>query len=285
MATAALHKATMQPETSDAYAEYSKVALAHQNLALSGYIPAVSNPNRDNSISLFAVSLLSTVWAFASRRLPEGLNRVKLELAPTDFSPGLALPLDSPTAAFIEIIMIVRGIYAVILTTDKWLQGEIEELLRYPRPEELPPHSPDVDMAFDLLAKAIDDPQLVTQKDDSASLKPLYREQLEALRRISRCRSLVEWDGHIFSWLIMAPPALIQCLKQAQPMALALFAYWAAMLRIMDHHWWAAGWPLSLVVDVLSRLGPAWGPYLEWPRKQVGLVFQDATTYETRRNG
>jgi hypothetical protein len=181
--------------------------------------------------------------------------------------------------------MIVRGIYAVIQTTDTWLQGDIEELLRYPRPEDLPPHSPEVNEAFDLLAKVIDDPQLVVQKSENESLKTLYEEQLDALRRISRCRSVVEWDGHIFSWLIMAPPTLIHCLKQAQPMALALFAYWAAMLRCMDHHWWAAGWPWSLVVDVSSRLDPAWSRYLEWPRKQVGLVFQDGSTYDSRKNG
>ena len=285
MATSALHKATMQSRTSDTYAEYSKVALAHQNAALAGYIPAVSKPNQDNGIALFSVSLLLTIWAFASKRLPEGLNSVKLELSQGENSPGLTLPLHSPTADFIEIIMILRGIYAVIRETENWLQGDIEELLRYPRTEDLPPHSADVAEAFDLLAKAAEDPQLcpVRDGDDSMATKALCTEQLAELRDISRCRSVVEWDGHIFSWLIMSPPAFITCLKQGNPMALALFAHWAAIFRCMDHHWWAQGWALSLVVDVSSLLDPLWGRYLEWPRRQVGLVFQDGGGFDGRR--
>ncbi|EXJ90345.1 hypothetical protein A1O1_03444 [Capronia coronata CBS 617.96] len=285
MATSALHKATMQPKTSDAYAEYSKVALAHQNAALAGYIPAVSKPTQDNGIALFSVSLLLTVWAFASKRLPEGLNSVKLEFDQGDGSPGITLPLHSPTADFIEIIMILRGIHAVIRETDSWLQGDIEELLRYPRDADLPPHSADVVEAFEVLARAIDDPHLtpLLEHEGSNSTKSLCLEQLERLRTISRCRSVVEWDGHIFSWLIMAPLPFIHCLKQGNPMALALFAHWAAIFQCMDHHWWATGWAYSLVAEVSSLLDPIWGPYLDWPRKQVGLAFQEGATFDGHR--
>ncbi|KIX02276.1 uncharacterized protein Z518_08215 [Rhinocladiella mackenziei CBS 650.93] len=285
MATSALHKATLQPKTSEAYAEYSKVALAHQNAALAGYIPAVSKPNQDNGIALFSVSLLLTVWAFASKRLPEGLNSVKLEFSHGENSPGITLPMHSPTADFIEIIMILRGIYAVIRETDTWLQGDIEELLRYPRSEDLPPHSADVTEAFDILAQASQDPRLTPPREDEddAIVQALCLEQLEQLRDISRCRSVVEWDGHIFSWLVMSPPSFIHCLRQGRPMALAIFAHWAAMFRCMDHHWWATGWAYSLVVDVSGLLDPIWARYLDWPRRQVGLVFQDGAAFDGRR--
>lgn len=277
MATSALHKATMQPKTSDAYAEYSKVALAYQNTALAGYIPAVSKPNQDNGIALFCVSLLLTVWAFASKRLPEGLNSVKLEFGQGEASPGVTLPTHSPTADFIEIIMILRGIYAVIRETSTWLQGDIEELLRFPRDADLPPHSADVVEALEMLAKAFDDPQLspLLGREESETTRALWLEQLDQLRDISRCRAVVEWDGHIFSWFVMAPLPFIHCLKQGNPMALALFAHWAAMFRCMDHHWWATGWAYSLVADVSSLLSPGWARYLDWPRRQVGLAFQE----------
>lgn len=285
IATAALHKATMQLKSSDAYAEYSKVALFHQNAALEGYIPAVSKPNQDNGIALFSVSLLLTIWAFASKRLPEGLNSVKLDFGSGGSSPGVTLPTNSPTADFIEIIMILRGIHAVIRETGSWLQGEIEEMLRYPRSEELPPHPAEVAEAFNLLSEAAEDPHLqrMWESEDSAAAKELCLKQLEQLRDISRCRSVVEWDGHIFSWLIMAPPPFIHALKQSNPYALAIFAHWAASFRCMDHHWWAQGWAYSLVVDVSSLLDPVWGRYIEWPRRQVGLVFQDGASFEGRR--
>ncbi|KIW32754.1 uncharacterized protein PV07_04278 [Cladophialophora immunda] len=285
MATSALHKATLLLKSSDAYAEYSKVALAHQNAALAGFIPAVSKPNQDNGIALFSVSLLLTIWAFASKKLPEGLNRVKLNFGTGESSPGITLPMDSPTADFIEIIMILRGIYAVIRETDTWLQGDIEELLRYPRTEDLPPHSPEVEETFATLRKALEDPQLSSlwEGEDPQRMRNLFLEQMEQLRDISRCRSVVEWDGHIFSWLIMAPPPFIHCLKQSNPMALAIFAHWAAMFRCMDHHWWANGWGYSLVVDVSSLLDIVWARYLDWPRRQVGLVFQGGGAFDARR--
>ncbi|EXJ80787.1 hypothetical protein A1O3_07071 [Capronia epimyces CBS 606.96] len=285
LATSALHKATMQPKTSDVYAEYSKVALAHQNAALAGYIPAVSKPSQENGIALFCVSLLLAIWAFASKRLPEGLNSVKLEFGQGEVSPGVTLPLHSPTADFIEIIMILRGIYAVFRETDSWLQGDIEELLRYPRDADLPPHSADVVEAFEVLAKALEDPELVPLLDyeGSKTTKGLLLEQLGRLHSISRCRSVVEWDGHIFTWFTMAPLPFINCLKQGNPVALALFAHWAAMFQCMDHHWWATGWAYSLVADVSSLLEPVWARYLDWPRRQVGLVFQETGCFEGRR--
>lgn len=275
MATAALHKATMLPKSSESYAEYSKVALAHQNAAFAGYIPAVSKPNQDNGIALFSLSLLLTIWAFASKRLPEGLNSVKLDFGSSESPTGIALPLHSPTAEFVEITMILRGIYAVIRETGTWLQGDIEELLRYPLEPDLPPHPTEVTEAFDLLAKAIEDPQMAPflAGEDSVATKALFLDELQRLRFVSRCRSVVEWDGHIFSWLIMAPLSLIQSLKRGNPFSLALFAYWAAMLRCMDHHWWAQGWAYSLVADVSSLLDPIWTRYLDWPRRQIGLVF------------
>lgn len=284
MATAALHKATMQSKSSDAYANYSKVALAHQNAALANYIPAVTKPNQENGIALFCLSLFLTIWAFASKRLPEGLNSVKMEFGQGE-SPGVTLPLHSPTLEFVEIIMILRGIYAVIGETNPWLQGDIEELLRYPTSPDLPPHSAEVTEAFDLLAQAPTDPQVtpVSDGEASATMNVLFHERLEHLRDVSRCRSVVEWDGHIFSWFIMAPTSYIQCLKRGNPLALILFAHWAAMFRCMDHHWWAQGWAYSLVLDISDLLDPHWARYLDWPRRQIGLVFQDNNHFDGRK--
>lgn len=286
MATSALHKATTQPKSSEAYEEYAKVALTHQNAALAGYIPAVNNPNQDNGIALFTLSLLLTIWAFASKSLPEGLRNAGVGLFPPGGSLEPHLPVHSPTSQFVDIIIILRGIYPVMNETESWLQGEIEEVLRYPRDEDLPAHPPDVEEAFDTLAEAIRNHQPQRNSDDRAVVdnRKLCLEQVHRLRDISRCRSVVEWDGHIFSWFIMAPPDYITCIKQGDTLALATFAHWAAAFRCMDHHWWANGWAQTLVMDISNLLDlQVWSNVLEWPRRQVGLFFQDGATYENRR--
>lgn len=278
MATAALHKASMLQESSQ---DYAKVALAHQNAALNGYIPEVSRPNQDNSIAIFSLSLLLTIWAFASKDLPEGLKMVGANSASGDGNLDVRLPLTSPTLQFAQIITVLRGIYTIIQETDTWLRGfSIEEMLRYPREDDLPPHPPDLAQAYDSLAEAVGS----YQDPDTAEFKDLCLGQVTRLRSISRCRSVVEWDGHIFSFFIMAPVAYINGIKQGNPMALAVFAYWAACLRCMDHHWWANGWPQTLVHDISNLLDMrVWGKAMDWPRRQCGLVFQDGVPYEARR--
>ena len=267
MGTAALHKAIMQPRSSLDYENYAKVALTHQNAALAGYIPAVSRPQEHNSIALFSVSLLLTIWAFASKNLPENLKKAGMTLTSLENDPDVRVPLGSPTLQLIEIISVLRGIYSIIQETNEWLQGDIEELLRYPRSEDLPAHPPDVEEAYEVLNQSV----LASEETDQ-EMRSICIDQIARLRDISRCRSVVEWDGHIFSFFIMAPPAFINFIKQGQSMALAIFAHWAACFRCMDHHWWANGWGQTLVHDV-SRLIDmnAWSKVLEWPRRQCGF--------------
>ena len=284
MATAALHKASQVTKSS---VDYAKAALAHQNAALAGYIPEVSRPNQDNSIAVFSLSLLLTIWAFASKDLPEGLKMVGGTSAAGDATIDVRLPLTSPTLQFAQVISILRGIYTIILSTNTWLQGDIEEMLRYPREADLPPHSTDAEEAYDILEVAVkefDDVNTPDLKPTRIDLKTMCMEQVSRLRSISRCRSVVEWDGHIFSFFIMAPVEFLDAIKQGNPMALAIFAHWAACFRCMDHHWWANGWPQALVDDVCMLIDMrVWSRALEWPMQQCGLFFQDASPYEPRR--
>ena len=267
MGTAALHKAIVLPRSSDAYEEYAKVALTHQNAALAGYIPAVSKPSEQNSIALFSLSLLLTIWAFASKNLPENLKKAGMTLTSLSGDPDVRLPGGSPTIQFVEIIMILRGIYSVMQETSQWLQGDIEEMLRYPRTEDLPPLPQDIDEAYDVLDQGVRSHENI---DDE--VKDLCIKQITRLRDISRCRSVVEWDGHIFSFFIMTPPAFINCIKQGNPMALAIFAHWAACFRCMDHHWWANGWGQTLVHDVCGLIDMGtWSTVMDWPRRQCGF--------------
>jgi Fungal specific transcription factor domain len=272
MATAALHKAATQPESSK---DYAKVALAYQNAALSGYIPEVSRPHKDNSISIFALSLLLTIWSFGSKDLPEGLKMVGGASATGDGDLSVRLPPTSPTLQFAQIITVLRGIYTIIQETDTWLQGDIEEMLRYPRSGDLPNHPPEVENAYNVLSEAI----RMGQDQGAAELKELCAEQVDRLREISRCRYVVEWDGHIFSFFIMAPIDFINGIKQGNSMALAVFAHWAACFRCMDHHWWANGWPQTLVHDVCNLLDMrVWSSAMAWPMRECGFLFQEGAS-------
>lgn len=273
VATAALHKATSQPVSSESHAEYSRVALAYQNASLARFIPQLSKPSSDNAVALFSLSILLTVWAFASKQLPEGMNSLKLKLSFGETSSGPHLPATCPTSEFVEVAHTLRGIYAVIKETEVWLQGDIRELMRSPRTEELPPITPDMSSAFDLVGDVISrwDGRHDAALTSVEERRTLCLDQLNSLREISRCRLTVEWDGSIFGWLVLAPATFINSLKQGDPLALSLLAHWSACFLCMDHHWWANGWAYILIKDISGLLGNEWNRAMQWPRKQVGL--------------
>jgi hypothetical protein len=212
--------------------------------------------------------VLTPSQAFASKELPENLKKAGMTLSSVT-GPDVRLPAGSPTLQFVEIIMILRGIFSVIQSTNRWLQGDIEEMLRYPQSQDLPAHTSDLSRAFDVLDE---DVRNCSDIEDEET-KHMYLEQISRLRDISRCRTTIEWDGHMFSFFVGATPAFINGIKQGNAIALAIFAHWGACLRCFDHHWWANGWGMTLVHDICSIIDlNTWSRVMEWPMRQCGFA-------------
>lgn len=285
MATSALHKATCQPETSEAHAEYSRRALGYQNAALAGYIPALSNPTKSNSIALFAISVLLSVWSFGSKRLPEALSNGRLGLSP---SLKMRHSTDGPSSSddtidfssVISLMQVIQGVHAVLMQTREWLVEELMELLLSPKDEDLPQNTPDVEAALSLLAERIDQAcgSMANKSDAVKEIHDLYLERLQSLRVVARCRTVLEWDPYVFSWPVTVKPLYMDLLRQHDPIALALFIHWAACFRALDHLWWAKGWAYSLVQDVSAFLDHSWTNVLVWPRQAVGLGYKNSSS-------
>jgi len=274
MATAALHKATHHAEDSEKHAAYIKVAFSYQNAALAGYIPALSSPSEDNAVALFTLSALLTIWLFGSKRLPEALNAVKLSTSP-NFLPQMAKTSENEPTDFLEILTLVQGINAVVKQTIHWLWGSgVDPLLRPPNEAELPPVSPEVEISFQRLKRRIMDASVIKAEYPGTAEEErtaIYMERLDALRKVSRARTVLEHDQQVFAWPVTSASSYIDLVRQRDPIAIALFIHWAACFRCLDHLWWAKGWSYRLVKDASSLLDDNWADVLAWPRKEVGL--------------
>lgn len=273
MATAALQKASTYPMFSDEYRKYANAAIVHQHAALQEYSPLTASPTADNAVALFSLSMLLTVITFAIERLPDELKAEGSYLTSADAHPDIYLPLGSPTRNFIGVIVTLRGILVVIRQTNHHLQGEIAEMLKYPKTEDLPVHPPEVSRVYENLADTASAHRPMVNKTElpPEELSELLFKQVMRLRDITRCRNVVEWDSHIFSFLVGAPPEFINCVKQGESMALVILAHWAACFRCMDHHWWAAGWGEQLVIDIANLIDMnVWSKVMEWPLGQCG---------------
>lgn len=273
MAIAALHKASTFPVYSEAYRKYATAAMVHQQAALQEYSPLTASPTADNAVALFSLSMILTLTTFAIERLPDELKSEGSYLTLADTNPDVFLPLGSPTRNFIGVIVTLRGILVVIRQTNQYLQGDIAEMLKYPQLEQLPEHAPEVSAMYEDLATAATEYRPYVNKTDMAPevLSELLYNQVIRLRNVTRCRNVIEWDNHIFSFLVSAPPEYISCIKQGEPMALVILAHWAACFRCMDHHWWAVGWGEQLVLDISDLVDmTTWSKVMEWPLRQCG---------------
>lgn len=275
MATAALHKATNHAEDTETHAAYIKVAFSYQNAALAGYIPALNQPNEENSVALFTLSALLSIWLFGSKKLPEALNGVKFTGSP-NFFPHLVRPTsENEPTDFLEILTLLQGINAVVKQTIQWLYGRgMEPLLKPPQEGELPPNPPDIEASFQMMQERIESTN--TKQTDGSENMTRERNQtnldrLNELRYIARARTVLEHDQQVFAWPVTSETPYIELIRQRDPMAIALFIHWAACFKCLDHLWWAKGWSYRLVKDALPLLDESWSDVLAWPRKEVGL--------------
>jgi hypothetical protein len=278
MALAALHKASSHPVYSDEYRKYANAAQVHQQAALQEYSPLTSSPTADNAVALFSLSMLLTVSMFAIERLPHDMKSEGSHFSLADAKSDIFLPLASPTRNFIGVIVTMRGILVVIRQTNQYLTGDIAEMLKYPQKEQLPEHGPEVSAVYEHLVEAASQYRPLENRTNmlSEELSKLLYDQVIRLRNITRCRNVVEWDNHIFSFLVAAPPEYIDCIKQGDAMALIILAHWAACFRCMDHHWWAVGWGEQLVVDVSELIDmSSWSQVMEWPLRQCGRALEN----------
>ncbi len=277
LATAALHK-TASTSSPESWSRYTTAALSNQGNALASFIPDLNNPVPANCVALFSMSLLLSVWSFASRNLPSKLGNLitspRPQQEPHENSNG-SRHRQSSVDDFIEIVKLMRGVYVVMKETHGWLQeGEIRELLRSAERDSLPPIAKDADEAFCLLENKLNTPKGSGECNPERS-KPhdynIYAAERQVLRHLFRIQQCAEWADNILGWPVMLPTLFMESLKDGDPGALAILMYWAACFNVLDEVWWSRGWAHALVVDIWSILDDSWKAVLRWPMLKVGV--------------
>jgi hypothetical protein len=274
LTTAALHKIAVTdcPATK---ARYTGFALQTQGYALKSFIAILNEPSPANCGALFCLSILLSVWTFASLNLPAELNTLDhstLELrqlrANGDCeSPTIAGDQSQPRSAidgFLKIVAISQGVHTVLKETFDWLkQTEMGVVLR-PIPQSLPPMESDVRVALEELERFLRD---TTSSGLDPDELPIFVAEIETIRELFCVSQCPEWHDRILGWPIMLSSAFIAALKESRPPALTILAYWASCFYVMDGLWWAHGWPEVLMRDVCSIVQVPWKRHLELPAK------------------
>lgn len=242
-------------------------ASRHHNTSLQGFREAINHVTDDNSDALFAFSFLNIFYTFAILRSVNG---------------GIDIDTSSTRNARVlgnEWIPMIRGVQAVLAPIyDRVRLGPLSPLTNVGNWEEL-------DVNSDLHP---DDESIRRVSETWADMLDahLYDEALLILRKcrlyIAQFQTMGQEDlqkwGYNRGWagpllfLFTAPEAYFTRLHQRQPQALVVFAYFGALLHGLNSIWFLEGWGRDVVEVTDEILGDYWRPWMEWPRKVVGLI-------------
>jgi hypothetical protein len=72
-------------------------------------------------------------------------------------------------------------------------------------------------------------------------------------------------DQFVFGWLYRLENLFISCLRQENSIALVILAYYAVLLRTMEHLWYMKGWADYLLATVRDLVEEEYYMWLHWP--------------------
>lgn len=241
-------------------------AASYHTKALQGFQKAVSEVKSDNSDAVFGWSILNVLYVFGtSGQLSDGED-----------DPAGSSRKDRILG--LEWIPMFRGIEAVLQPTHNTLKfGSLYQMMTIGNWFELDPDiAPDADDEYFCQARTSWERNTDAQTYDDA-LRVLRKSRMYIVQfddmdseTLKQCGYNRAWAGP-FMFIYFAPKPYFTLLRQRQPPALILFAFFGALLQAADYCWCMEGWSRNIVQVVDDLLGSYWRPWIAWPAKVVGL--------------
>ncbi|KAF2799665.1 hypothetical protein K505DRAFT_265305 [Melanomma pulvis-pyrius CBS 109.77] len=264
LSLAALHVAYLNPSS-----RRSSMldAAQHHSKSLQGFRQGIDQMSEKNSEALFITSAFTFLYAFVTfgtlhSEFEEGANSATrtLRVLGADWIPlvrGVSTVL-KPTYESLK-----RGPFSCLFEMGNWdnlnpddVSGpEDKEILRLQEIWKGGEDAAVYDKTLYLLRKYCAWVKQFQPNRDDSPMKLKYNQDCSGP----------------FIWASLSPEQYFKLLHQRQPSALIIFAYFGAVLNSLDRYWWMEGCGKSIVGAVDECLGPYWTPFLEWPKKTVGL--------------
>ncbi|KAH8681657.1 hypothetical protein BX600DRAFT_429577 [Xylariales sp. PMI_506] len=73
----------------------------------------------------------------------------------------------------------------------------------------------------------------------------------------------------IFGWLYRMPLNYVDCLRRKSPLALIVLTYYTVLLRLLEKHWYMAGWSNHILTRATELLGSEYLAWTLWPHEQA----------------
>ncbi|KAM5344341.1 hypothetical protein ACJ41O_012878 [Fusarium nematophilum] len=252
LAFAGYHLAYLVQENRHAYLIQ---ASQHQNLAIDGLRTAISAPlTSENCHALYAASILLTVSAFSI--LPS-YDRYQTSL--------------NPLESIADIFFLIKGVSTIRDASNNDIKiGPLARMFNKERREQ---QFMARDTRLDLLQPQLESLESSLANVASDATSTVISAAISALSEcISRFSSTMMVEDSValraaFLWPILLPTEYVALLRQRDPVAMVVLAYYCTILRLAESDCWVVNhWADALIECLWSGLSG--GPYEEfilWP--------------------
>lgn len=76
----------------------------------------------------------------------------------------------------------------------------------------------------------------------------------------------------VFGWMYHVSDDFVARARARRPVALAIFAHFVVLLRVLELGWMTRGWPEHLIAGIYEALSPAERLWIRWPMERVGWL-------------
>ncbi|KAE8371817.1 hypothetical protein BDV26DRAFT_275302 [Aspergillus bertholletiae] len=247
LAIAALHLAVLCPERRQFYVTQANT---HHEAALKLATPEMANIGPDNSAPLFLLSALSS---FISCAKPLKLGNFFL-LEDNNIADWLLLIRGTGTILDFADESLKTGPLASMFAVRDQHQN-FQTCRRHHILEELR--------------------QLILDEAQDQSMVHLYIGTLDEMNR----SFIMCFEYHlrletadVFVWLMRVPYDFLVLLKNYEPLALVILAYFCVLLHQLEWMWCIKGWSTHLLSQIYDQLSPTHRVWIRWPIEQIGFL-------------
>ncbi len=172
----------------------------------------------------------------------------------------------SPIVEIAEFFTLVRGINTILRSTcfDRIVEGRFGALLDYDWDPPISPLPSHIKTAFDRLR------HLKDTMSGNLELRETYSTTIQSLQHTFATYSLIIQDRIlVFSWAVHIPDLYLSLVKQRDPLALVILAYYALLLHTIDGMWWSEGRGEWLIEAICQELPLKWHSELQLPKDVI----------------
>ncbi|KAI1418548.1 hypothetical protein F5Y13DRAFT_184190 [Hypoxylon sp. FL1857] len=260
LAISALHLVRLEPSRSE---HFKKLADAHHSIGIRQATDLFPQLSKDNCSALYVAAALACCCSFAQEPSPGNLLVVAdgCEVPWLDLLRGVRLIVEN-----IGLEHVFSGVLAPFPP---------------PQPEDPPPTD-----ALEVEFVPWEEP--LSKLSDLVSTAPTSTHEVynSTLGCLSWCfletfgtcvtpkSEIIGKFEVIIAWMYRLEDQFVDLLREKQPTALIILAYFAILLSTLEYCWFLEGWAVHISQGIAGVLEPSYQQWLQWPSEQIEKLLR-----------